>query len=106
MTRRGLLAAFAILGGLAGPAVAEPRDIPWFEARPAERAATMRRCERDVALAQSRVCQNARRASAVDLMTPIPPSAPDPWLRRSAPPEPKAQMPVPPRPAVAPRRAT
>lgn len=63
MSRR-LLAAAMILGGLAGspPANAEPYDIPWFRAHPEARRMWLQRCHDDVALAQTRECQNAELA--------------------------------------------
>jgi hypothetical protein len=56
--------AAALLAWGAPPAGAEPYDIPWFLAHPEERRAWLRRCHEDVALAQTRECQNAERAGA------------------------------------------
>lgn len=64
---RGLTAGLAVLASaacwtsaLAQPA---PHDIPWFEARPAERTATLRACRNDERLARQAVCANAEHAA-------------------------------------------
>ncbi len=66
MTRCAALATIALLGlpslCLTMPAAAEPQDIPWFKAHPEERRALLLRCHNDVALAQTRECQNAELA--------------------------------------------
>ncbi|MDN3562998.1 hypothetical protein ACFQY5_37620 [Paeniroseomonas aquatica] len=66
MTRGAALAFAALLGlpcfGLTNPAAAEPQDIPWFKAHPEQRRALLLRCHNDVALAQTRECQNAELA--------------------------------------------
>ncbi len=67
MNARATLAAALLLVPLLGapaPAAAEPYDIPWFLAHPEERRAWLQRCHTDVALAQTRECQNAERAGA------------------------------------------
>lgn len=52
-------AAFAPAAAQTGPA---PHSIPWFEARPAERAATLRACRDDLRLGRGAVCANATHA--------------------------------------------
>jgi hypothetical protein len=87
-------AAILIAGlALSAPALAEPYDIPWFKQHPVERREVMRRCEADVALAQSRICGNARRAGAAELGEPLAPMPPDPWMRSAPPAPPPAPMP-------------
>ena len=66
----------------ASPALAQtiredPRDIPYFEKRPAEREAVLRQCHRDVRIARSPICQNAERAGAAQLGRPLQPLPPE-----------------------------
>lgn len=55
----------ALLAACWTPALAQPvrHDIPWFEARPAERAATLRACRNDERLARQATCANAEHAA-------------------------------------------
>jgi hypothetical protein len=79
MSPRSALAAALLAAPFLGepvPAAAEPYDIPWFMAHPEERRALLRRCHADVALAQTRECQNAERAGAgAELGRPVRPGS-------------------------------
>lgn len=79
----------------AGPAAAQDtRDIPYFERNPAERRAVLRRCQADVRLARTAVCQNAEAAGAGQLGRPLPPASvfpPPDWRVRPPPPPGKAR---------------
>ena len=57
--RRLALAALLLASGTA---MATELDIPWFQARPAERAAWLQKCRDDMRLAQDPVCANAQKA--------------------------------------------
>lgn len=105
VTWRGALAVAAIVLGLPAIAAAEPGDVPYYKARPAERAALLRKCQTDVALAMTRECQNAEAADASTIGRPLRPGdiPPDPWFRRGAPPSPPI---VTPPPGIPVRRAT
>ena len=75
-------AAAALALTLAGPAIAETYDVPWFKAHPEERRVLLRRCHADVALAQTRECQNAELAGALGRRLPPASAMPrDPWER-------------------------
>ena len=88
--------AVVLLGlALAGPAMAETYDIPWFLAHPAERRETIRRCQVDVALAVTRICENAKRAGASELGEPLTlPAERDPWTRNWPAPAPQRTNPA------------
>ncbi len=64
---RNITAGLVVLASAAWgtSALAQParHDIPWFEARPAERAATLRACRNDERLARQAVCANAEHAA-------------------------------------------
>jgi hypothetical protein len=78
---------------LAGPAVAQTYDVPWFKTHPEERRALLRRCHADVALAHTRECQNSELAGASELGRRLPPASAmprDPWERFLAPQGPPA----------------
>lgn len=47
-------------------------DVAYYLANPAERRATVRRCQNDAALMATRECQNANAAGAVEMIRPLP----------------------------------
>lgn len=57
--RRLALAALLLASSTA---MATELDIPWFQVRPAERAAWLQKCRDDMRLAQDPVCANAQKA--------------------------------------------
>lgn len=54
--------AFAFCAALLGATPARSQTVTWFERNPQDRAAVIRSCENDHALAGTRACLNARAA--------------------------------------------
>ncbi|WP_424138823.1 EexN family lipoprotein [Roseomonas chloroacetimidivorans] len=76
--KRALLLVLAIT---AGPAMADPYDVPWFQQNPAARAAWLRRCGDDARLSRSDECANARAAQTRGRLGRPLPSAPTQFER-------------------------
>ena len=75
MIGASVLALALSLSGAVVPVV--EGDIPYFQANPAVRAETLRRCHTDHALADTRECRNAESAGTLSLGRPLPPPGPD-----------------------------
>lgn len=60
---RALAFAAALAAAVQAPARAEPYDVPWFAANPAERLRWLRACHAD-ARVDPAVCRNAEAAEA------------------------------------------
>jgi hypothetical protein len=77
---RRLLTIACLAVPLAGPAAAEPYDIPWFLRNPSAHDTWLRRCANDTRLNLGAACQNARAAQMRrrPLGQPLPNSGPTP----------------------------
>jgi hypothetical protein len=78
---RPLAFALPLLAALTMQATAREYDIPWFEAHPAERQATLRDCRNDRRVGRSPICDNAQTAETnAYVRGSLPPNGTLPWV--------------------------